>query len=97
MGKIRGKYKAVLKRWQYNEFFFWNEWDHDVNWSWYQNFLLISISVAYVKKNYKDKSIKVSIKITKDNEKLNYDSKVNGKILIFYKNGNFFEKRKVKN
>ena len=59
--------------------FFWNEWHHEVKWSWYQNFFFTCIDIACVKKNYKGKSFKVGVKITEDNDKLSYEAKVNGK------------------
>ena len=52
------------------------------------------MSVVYVKENYKGKTIKGDVKITRNDDKLAYDAEVNDKYLIFDKNGNFLKKVK---
>lgn len=47
--------------------------------------------LAYVKENYKGKTIKESAKITKANGTVVYEAEVNGKDLIFDEKGKFIE------
>ncbi len=50
--------------------------------------------IEYVKTNYKGRTIKEAAKITKEDGSINYEAEVDGKDLIFDKDGRFLKKVK---
>ena len=51
-------------------------------------------TLAYLKTNYKDKKIKEAAKITKADGTINYEAEVEGKDVIFDKDGKFIKEAK---
>ncbi|HEY1869417.1 MAG TPA: hypothetical protein VGG71_00095, partial [Chitinophagaceae bacterium] len=51
-------------------------------------------ALSYLKANYKDKKIKEAAKITKADGTINYEGEVEGKDVIFDKDGKFIKEAK---